>query len=282
MTTVTTGSPSNFSDPVPLHFVHQVSPRADAIPLLFIHGWPGTFLEVGPIISNLTHSPSDAYPAFHVVAPSLPSFGFSPAPVIPGLNILEIGRAFNSLMLQLDYPKYVILGGDLGAFTLREMAGSFPDNVISVLSNFWVVAPNATDLERYATGKTTAEENATIAVLQTYDQYRSGYRFIMQTWPLQAMIAMMDSPLGNAMFNYNLMHGAVDNYVWTPEEIITWSMMYYIPGPYGAARLYKECFEEGLFTATSDGKDFPFVTQPVAISQLPKDTKGCGTVSDST
>lgn len=278
-TTATTGPLSNFTDPVPLHFVHHRSPRADAIPLLFIHGWPGSFQEVGTIISNLTHPSSAADPAFHVVAPSLPGYGFSPAPIHTGLNILEIGRAFNNLMAQLGYAKYVILGGDLGAFVLRQMAGHYPESVMSVLSNFWVVAPNATDLERYAAGMTTAAENATIEVQHEYDALKSGYRFIMQTWPLQVMIGLTDSPLGNAMFNYNLMALAVDKYFWTPAEIITWSMMYYIPGPYGAASLYKESFEEGLFTATSNGNAFPFVAQPVAVSLFPKDTIGYDTVS---
>lgn len=279
-TTVTTGPLSNFTDPVQLHFVHHRSPRADAIPLLFIHGWPGSFLEVGTIISNLTHPASPTDPAFHVVAPSLPGYGFSPAPSSPGLNILEIGRAFNSLMAQLSYPRYVVVGGDLGAFILRQMAGNYPDNVISVLSNFWIVVANTTDLARYGAGTTSAEENVTIQVQQNYDQHRSGYRFMMQTIPLQVMIGLTDSPLGNAMFNYNLMFAAVDRYVWTPAEIITWSMMYYIQGPYGAARLYKEAFAEGLFTAFSNGNAYPFVTQPVAVSLFPKDTKGFATVSE--
>lgn len=29
-----------------LHFVHHRSKRPDAIPLLFVHGWPGNFTEV--------------------------------------------------------------------------------------------------------------------------------------------------------------------------------------------------------------------------------------------
>jgi Epoxide hydrolase N terminus len=29
-----------------LHFVHKRSPNPNAIPLLFSHGWPGSFLEV--------------------------------------------------------------------------------------------------------------------------------------------------------------------------------------------------------------------------------------------
>jgi hypothetical protein len=53
-------------------------------------------------------------------------------------------------MSQLGYDKYVIGGGDFGALTLRHMATDFPDSVVSVLSNFYLVFPNATDLERQA------------------------------------------------------------------------------------------------------------------------------------
>lgn len=70
---------SNYTDPVPLHFVHHRSARKDAIPLLFLHGWPGSSLEVGRIITNLTHPPNTSVPALHVVAPSSPASA-SPRP----------------------------------------------------------------------------------------------------------------------------------------------------------------------------------------------------------
>lgn len=56
--------------PVDLHFVHQKSDVSGAIPLLFIHGWPGSFLEVTKILPLLKGG--NGKPAFHVVAPSLP------------------------------------------------------------------------------------------------------------------------------------------------------------------------------------------------------------------
>jgi Epoxide hydrolase N terminus len=59
-----------------IHFVHQRSKVETAIPLLFAHGWPGSFFEVTKIIEKLPES-GDDFPAFHVVAPSLPNFGFS-------------------------------------------------------------------------------------------------------------------------------------------------------------------------------------------------------------
>jgi pimeloyl-ACP methyl ester carboxylesterase len=59
-----------------IHFVHARSKREDAIPLLFVHGWPGSFLEVTKMLDKLT-DPVEGQQAFHVVAPSLPNYGFS-------------------------------------------------------------------------------------------------------------------------------------------------------------------------------------------------------------
>lgn len=239
--TTTVYADGNYTYPIPLHFVHHKSPRSDAIPLLFIHGWPGSFLEASKIINDLTNPPNTSIPAFHVVAPSLPGYGFSPAPHYPGLGLREMGETFNNLMTQqLSSPKYVIQGGDFGGFTLRYMAGQFPNSVISSLSNFFIVPPNSTDLARYAAGTTSEEENYQIEQLDTFNKYYAGYRDIQQTRPEQLAIAMTDSPIGFAAWIYDFMFNHVDAYAWTPQEIITWSMMYYIQGPYGGMRMYKE------------------------------------------
>lgn len=115
-TTTVKSNDSDYLHSVPLHFVHHKSEREDAIPFLFIHGWPGSFLEVENIIDTLTDPPNSSVPAFHVVAPSIPGFGFSPAPTRAGYGLTQAGRSFHALMLQLGYEKYVIQGGDIGAF----------------------------------------------------------------------------------------------------------------------------------------------------------------------
>ena len=61
-----------------VHFVHQPSSVSNAIPLLFIHGWPGSFIEVTKMLPHLANGGIE-FPAFHVVAPSLIDFGFSAA-----------------------------------------------------------------------------------------------------------------------------------------------------------------------------------------------------------
>lgn len=58
-----------------IHFVHQLS-SPNSIPLLFLHGWPGSFIEVTKILPHLIRGENDC-PTFHIVAPSLVGFGFS-------------------------------------------------------------------------------------------------------------------------------------------------------------------------------------------------------------
>ncbi|KAI1025075.1 hypothetical protein LB504_009745 [Fusarium proliferatum] len=271
-TTIVEPEIDNATHSVPLHFVHHRSPRSDAIPLLFIHGWPGSFLEVGNIIGDLTNPPNASVPAFHVVAPSIPGFGFSPAPAQPGFGPTAAAFAFNELMLQLGYSRYVIQGGDFGGVILRYQAHHFPENVISALSNFWIIQPSNNDLRRLAQGEATPDETAYIKIIENYENQGSGYRLIMSTEPLTVAYGMTDSPLGNAMWMYSIMSRVIDPAImaWTPEEIITWSMMYWIQGPYGGMRFYKEVQNDGGFE-TLDFGILPLVEIPVAISQFPYD-----------
>jgi len=151
-----------------------------------------------------------------------------------------MAHAFQSLMLQLSYPKYVVQGGDWGGIILRYLAADFPESVPSVLSNFWVIQPNATDLARYEAGTSTPDEVVAIQGFKSFFHGLGGYFYEQQLHPLQVAISLTDSPVGNAMWIYDIMYHAVEDYLWTPKDIITWSMMYWIPGPYAGARIYRE------------------------------------------
>lgn len=224
-----------------LHFVHHQSPREDAIPLLFIHGWPGSFIEVGPLIQHLTHPPDESQPAFHVVAPSIPGFAFSPAPTHPGYGYIEAADSFDQLMRQLGYHKYVIQGGDAGGITMRYQAHMYPTSVVSGLNNFWVVSPSESDRERYQSGNSTEDE---ASVIQLHDYFLDelwGYGQIQQTRPLRLAHPLTDSPVGLAMWIYDALWPSVEDIgVWTPKDVITWTMMHWIQGPYSPLRIYKE------------------------------------------
>lgn len=92
-------------DTYDVHFVHQQSSVKSAIPLLFTHGWPGSFIEVIKILPELVKGGKD-FPAFHVVAPSYIDFGFSAAAGKKGFNVNQHAETCHKLMLTLGYPEY--------------------------------------------------------------------------------------------------------------------------------------------------------------------------------
>jgi hypothetical protein len=96
-----------------VHYVHQRSAVEGAIPLLFVHGWPGSFLEVTKILPLLTAGSAD-HPSFHVVAPSLPGYAWSEGVLEKGFHAERYAELFNKLMLSLGYTEYVTQGGDWG------------------------------------------------------------------------------------------------------------------------------------------------------------------------
>ncbi|PVI04574.1 alpha/beta-hydrolase [Periconia macrospinosa] len=251
----------NYTHEIPLHFIHHRSPRPDAIPLLFIHGWPGSFLEVQKLLLPLTNPPASS-PAFHVVAPSIPGYGFSPAPTAPGFGLIEAGAAFNDLMRQLGYTRYVVQGGDFGSHTARYMGAMFPESVASVLCNIWAAKPNDTDLARHKAGLTTPAENQFISFYEMSAPVTEAFWGIHAVVPLQMGILLGDSPVGNVVWPYFGMRNLVPGYEWGLEELITWGMMLYIPGPYGSVRMYTEIAKEGTLDYA-----FPFVHVPVGVLQ---------------
>lgn len=144
-------------------------------------------------------------------------------------------------MRQLGYRKYVIQGGDAGGIIMRYQAHLYPTDVVSGLNNFWVVSPSESDRERYRLGQSTDDEASVIELLDFFLEDLWGYGQIQQTRPLRLAHAITDSPLGLAMWVYDGMWPAVhDISILTPQEIITWTMMHWIQGPYGPMRIYKE------------------------------------------
>ena len=85
------------------------SPEPDALPLLLSHGWPGSIAEfldvIGPLTDPRAHGghPGDA---FHVVAPSLPGFGWSGPSPTTGWWPRTIAAAFATLMERLGYERF--------------------------------------------------------------------------------------------------------------------------------------------------------------------------------
>src|ERR687890_1687172 len=109
-----------------IHFLHVRSPEPGALPLLISHGYPSSvveFLEViGPLTDPVSHGGSAA-DAFHVVAPSIPGFGFSTPVRETNWEMARTARAYAELMGRLGYERYGAQGGDVGAGIVGMLAG---------------------------------------------------------------------------------------------------------------------------------------------------------------
>ncbi len=122
-----------------IHFVHQRGTGPSPMPLVLTHGWPGSFIELEHIIPLLTDPGAhggDPADAFHVVVPSLPGYGFSPASLRAGVSSREIAMSWHGLMAGLGYSRFGAQGGDIGAGVSTWVARLFPDAVTGIHMNY--------------------------------------------------------------------------------------------------------------------------------------------------
>lgn len=229
-----------YEHPIPLHFVHERSSKANAIPLLLLHGWPSSHLEWSKIIAPLT-SQADTDVSFHIVAPDLPGFGFSPAPTHPGMGTHQMAGAFNALMHQLGYKKYGIASTDIGWDVACGMAQDFESNIIGHFTDFFLASPNATDLLRFENNETSSEENTYLLGLDAWEASHAAYATVQAQKPLALALALSDSPVGFAGWIWDLQY-VTSYHPTTKEQHITNTMMLWIQGTYGNLRAYLEIF----------------------------------------
>lgn len=122
-----------------VHFVHQrgVGPRP--MPIVITHGWPGSFVEIKrliPLLADPAAHGGDPTDAFHVVIPSLPGYGFSPAPTKRGISSREIALLWRKLMAEPGYRELAAQGGDIGAGVSTWLARLFPEAIRGIHLNF--------------------------------------------------------------------------------------------------------------------------------------------------
>ncbi|MFK7864005.1 MAG: epoxide hydrolase family protein [Pseudohongiellaceae bacterium] len=197
-------------DDLKIHFIHQRSKKTDAIPLLLVHGWPGSISEFNRIIGPLT-SPEDhgldSTDSFHVIAPSLPGFGFSEKPSEAGFSPEKIAHLFAELMQTLGYETYAIAGGDWGAVINRHLANTFPERLIGLHSNMILAAPPADPNRRAAV---TVLENELREDRKTVMRNEFAYQQIQGTKPQSLGYSLNDSPAGLAAWIVEKFHGWTD------------------------------------------------------------------------
>ncbi|KAE9390436.1 alpha/beta-hydrolase [Gymnopus androsaceus JB14] len=208
-----------------IHYIHQKSEKVDGIPLLFVHGWPGNFLEVRGL----------SIAQFDVVAISLPGYGFSQGPKKKGFSLVQYAEVSHKLMLSLGYTEYVTQGGDWGSavsYITREIASRYGGEHAKAWHTNSPFSCTPYELE----GLSRMEIS-----------FQSGYFKQQSTKPQTLGYSLADSPVGLLAWIYEKLVGWSDSYPWTDDEVLTWVSIYWFSraGPTASLRIYYEVMNSG-------------------------------------
>ncbi|WP_432476120.1 epoxide hydrolase family protein [Nocardioides sp. GXQ0305] len=189
--------------------VHVVLERAEvegALPLVLLHGWPSSFVQmlpIAPLLARPSEHGADPADAFDVVVLSLPGYGFSERPAEPGWDVTRIADLVVEVMAELGHERFAARGSDLGAGVLQQLALARPDLLVGLhLSGTnpylgWV-PEDLSDAEREF-----------VAAAQDWNQREMAYAMEHSSKPQTLAYGLNDSPAGLA--------------AWVLEKFRTWS-----------------------------------------------------------
>jgi len=240
-----------------VHFIHARAARDDALPLLVIHGWPGSIVELLEVIPLLTDE-------FHVVAPSLPGYGFSEPTRTTGWDPTRIAHAFMELMARLGYDRYGAQGGDWGAQVTTMLGALDGEHCAAIHLNMPIGERPEQDVEL------TDEEQADLAALAKFTRQESAYAQLQSTKPQTVGVGLNDSPAGLLAWivekfrTWSDCDGDPEN-AFTRDQLLTNVMLYWVTQTItSSARLYWE-FQH------SRGGAVPYVSVPTGVARYPKE-----------
>jgi epoxide hydrolase len=231
-------------------------------PLLLLHGWPGSQIEyenlIGPLCSPEQHG-APGEPAFDVVVPALPGFGFSGKPAEPGWHADRMADAFHVLMKDvLGYARYGIQGGDWGSLIGTRMGFRHASDITGLHLNMPLALPPPG----------TPPDPAAMAERER----QTGYLHLQNTKPDTVTIGHSDSPLALAAWVLEKFHawsdcnGDLDS-TFSRDTLITNLMYYWLPNASAsAARAY---FETAHMVPPLLG--IGKVTVPTGVAAFPKE-----------
>jgi microsomal epoxide hydrolase len=193
---------------IDLHYIHQPGVGPDPLPLLLVHGWPGSVWEFHDLIPRLTDPArfgGDPRDAFTVIAPSLPGYTLSFKPGQPRFDVVAMADLFAGLMTDvLGYPRFAAQGGDWGGYVVARLGAMHADRLLGIHLNF---LPLRADIPFPA--ELSDEERIYRQELEHWQREETGYHAIQGTKPQTLAYALTDSPAGLA--------------AWIVEKLQTWT-----------------------------------------------------------
>jgi len=250
-----------------IHFFWIRSSHSGSIPLLLTHGWPGSVAEfidiIDPLVEPGQHG-ARGQPAFDLVVPSLPGYGFSGPTVESGWDLWRVAGAWRELMRRLGYARYAAQGGDFGSMVSARLALLAPDEMIGLHLNMALVPPRQ--------GPLSSQEEADLADVKDFVKFGSAYQVIHGRSPQTAGYALTDSPAGLAAW-------IVDKFdLWTDttgdalqavsrDRLLDNIMVYWVTGTINSSmRMYAEAMKRGDLGATRDK-----VIVPTGLAVFPRE-----------
>lgn len=216
-----------------IHFLHVRSSRADATPLVLTHGWPGSVAEYLDVIGPLTEPESPEAPAFHLVIPSLPGFGFSGPVQSAGWGTHRTAAALAELMGRLGYESYGAAGNDAGSMISPEIGRLVPEKVVGVHVTQLFSFPSGDPAEM--AGLSAADQGA-LAHLQWFYENMFSFNTLHSQQPHTLAFALADSPLALLAWNAQLFGESLD-----ADFVLANVALYWLTGTGGSSiRFYYE------------------------------------------
>jgi pimeloyl-ACP methyl ester carboxylesterase len=258
-------------DILDIHLVHVRGSGSSPLPLLLLHGWPGSIAEFLDVIEPLAHPErfgGDAADGFDVIAPSLPGYGFSDAPAAP-LGPKAMSSMFTRLMRDtLGYDHYVVQGGDWGSIIAARMALDHPDGVAAVHVNMLPLRPA---LEAGAPALSEEERNW-LKAAQERRRRESAYQDIQATRSQTLAYGLTDSPVGLAAWIAEKFHVWSDEAAaeppFTMDQLLTNIMVYWVTRSMNSATWLYRAFRSENAYALEPGQK---VKQPFGFCLPPND-----------
>src|SRR5690349_15195482 len=231
-------------DDLDVHFVHQRGSGPAPFPVLVLHGWPSSFvqmLDLTPLLADPAAHAGTADDAFDVVVGSLPGFAFSDAAVRPGMNEIAMAEVFHRLMTEvLHYPRYAVRASDLGARVAKQLAARYPEEVVGVhLSG----APPVVDSPPSDPSPAVREYMRDVG---RWKANEAGYSAQQSTKPQTLAYPLNDSPAGLAGWIVEKFRGWSDcagdvERRFTKDDLLTNISIYWFTASIGSSmRMYYE------------------------------------------
>jgi len=257
-------------DGINFHFIKEKGSGPNPMPLLILHGWPGSIVEFLNIIEKLAHPErfgGKKEDSFDVITPSLPGFGFSGSPNKP-IGPRKMAKIVNKFMTKnLGYKKYLSQGGDWGSTISNWLGYDHYKTCKAIHINFLSM--------RLYNGAKTRQEKKWEKRFKKDQIMEEGYRTQQATKPQSLSYAMIDSPVGTAawilekFFSWSDIKNNKINKVYSKDTLLTNIMVYLVTNTFNTASwIYFGRREEG---GRFFPKNFKKIKVPTAVAEFPKE-----------